>query len=399
MSKIAGVFVSRRPRSPSHIRPSGDFQVRVGRMILAAGLLLASSLTASAAEHASGLTVNTSVAEIFDDNVTFAESQAKADLISLLSLGFGLKGEGRLGEASLDAGIRQRLFAKHSDFNNTEEELQLDWRGELSKHDRLSMKHSFVHADEPRSFEDAFGQTNGRYSYSRNRVNLAYTRDVAKQLSISGAYGNELYNASRDDLRDSWQHQAGAQADWILGAMTIARGRYEFSRRSFDPGGNATRHTTAAGVQQYLTSHLYAEAMAGVSLISAFDTADTVKPMFLASLTHDVDERTKGVLSFTKETATTSSTARLFTSWRVSGDLRRQLSRRLNGEGSVFYGQGSYGAVDIEDHLAGADVGLAYELRPEMTGRISYAFSRLASNIGSREYDKNVVLVGLTAEF
>jgi opacity protein-like surface antigen len=368
-------------------------------MILAAGLLFASPVTASPAEHASGLTIKTSVAEIFDDNVTFAESKAKADVISLLSLGLGLKGEGRLGAASLDAGIRQRLFARNADFNNTEEELRFDWRGELSKRDRFSMVNAFVHAEEPRSFEDAFGQTNGRYGYSRNRVNLAYTRDVAKQLSISGAYGNELYNASRDDLRDSWQHQAGAQADWILSAMTIARGRYEFSHRSFDPGGNATRHTTAAGVQQYLTSHLYAEAMAGVSLISASDAADTVKPMFLASLTHDVDERTKGVLSFTKETATTSSTAELFSSWRVSGNLRRQLSRRLNGEGSVFDGQGSYGALDIDDRLAGADAGLAYELRPDMTGRVSYAFSRAASNRHSREYDKNVVLVGLTAEF
>ena len=399
MSHIAGFVVFRLPHRPGTVRPSAGFQARVGRVALAAGLLFASPLTVSSSEHASGLTIKSSVAEIFDDNVTFAESQAKTDLISLLSLGLGLKTEGRLGEASLGADIRQRLFATHSDFNNTEEDVRLDWRGELSKHDRLGIKNSFVHASEPRSFEDAFGQTNGRYSYSRNRFNLAYTRDVAKQLSISGTYSNESYDVSRDGLRDSWQHQAITQADWALGAMTIARGRYAFSRRSFDPGGNATRQTTAAGIQQYLTSHLYAEAMAGVSFISAFDAAEVVKPAFLASLTHDVDERTKSSLSFTKEAATTSATAGLFSSWRVSGDLRRQLSRRLNGDGAVFYGQGSYGTLNIDDRLTGANVGLAYELRPDMTGRVSYTFSRLASNLHSREYEKNVVLVSVDAEF
>ena len=63
----------------------------------------------------------------------------------------------------------------------------------------------------------------------------------ARALSVTGNYGNELYDVSRDDLRDSWLNKAGVLFDWTLGASTIARVRATVSSISRRPPAPAGR--------------------------------------------------------------------------------------------------------------------------------------------------------------
>ena len=364
--------------------------------VLAAVLIL--SAGRSWAGQAYGLAFQVSAAEMFDDNVTHS-SAGREDLVTLLSLGVGARHDGRLGLFTVDGDLRQRLYARNSNFNNVSGELNLEWQAEPTKYDRFSVGNRTLRAEEPTSFDDEFENRGGRFSFFRNRFNLNWTRDIAQALSVTGNYGNELYDVSRNDLRDSWLHTAGFLFDWTLGASTIARGGYDVAARSFDPGDSSTTQTVSAGARRYLTPRVYVDGMTGVSFISGFSGDATTRPNILLSLTHEVNERTRNTLSFKKSSSTTSSTQDIFTSWRITGEAHRDLTRRLGASGSMFYGQGSYSGLSIEDDLFGAEAGLGYQIRPDVTGRVSYRFVSVDSTGAARSYDKNAVLVSVDAQF
>ena len=135
--------------------------------------------------------------QAYDDNITLANDNEKDDFVTTLLAGLDVGYEGKTQTLTLSGDIKQQLYAREAGFNNLSEALRLNFNQEFSRYDRLRVTDSFTHADEPTSFEDDFGRTAGRYSYYRNTFNTEYTRDISRQISVQGHYGNESYNASR----------------------------------------------------------------------------------------------------------------------------------------------------------------------------------------------------------
>ena len=106
--------------------------------------------------------------EKYDSNVTYSKNKAKEDLITDLLVVIDVVKEEKTWEASLLGNLRQEIFASNRKFDNLSEDVTLDLRKEFTMYDRIFLNNSFLHADEPTTFDDASGSGDGRNSYCRN---------------------------------------------------------------------------------------------------------------------------------------------------------------------------------------------------------------------------------------
>lgn len=337
--------------------------------------------------------------EVFDDNVTFAERDVASDFISRFLVSAELIREHKLGSLEFSGSLTQDLYARHHEFSNLSETLSTEWRAEPSRHDRLTVSNVFRHAEEPRSFDEAFHRGGGRYSFFKNVLTLGYARDVTKQLTLNGRYAHELHDVSRDDLRDAQLHTAGLEGQYAVSSATILIGAYDFAHRNLDPGRGSSVHTLAGGARRYLTSQLYVDGRAGFNLTHGYDNEQTVKPLFSASLTGDLDGRSKARFTFDRWYATSPSVEDLYGSWQMAASYDRQLGRRLAGSLAAFFGDADYLATELRDRLWGLRTDFTYEFSPQLKGRAGYTFTDATSTDSTREYLKNTVAVSLTMEF
>ena len=71
--------------------------------------------------------------------------------------------EGKTRGLKLSGSILQNTFLDYDNYNGLAQDFTLDFVNELSKRDRFILSDAFSRAEEPRSFDDAFGSTAGRY--------------------------------------------------------------------------------------------------------------------------------------------------------------------------------------------------------------------------------------------
>lgn len=341
-----------------------------------------------------------SVSEVYDDNITYQKNNPKSDFSTDTSLGINAKNDSKLSSMSLSGNIRHQSFVKNSNFDNTSEDFTLSLLRELSKFDRFSLRNTFLHAEEQRSFEDQFGNTQGRYSYNRNRFNFGYTRDITKQLSLSLKFYNNIDdNSSSSGVGDSYMNKIETELDYALSSDLIIIGSYYYSKRTFRAGPSASSNVFSAGLRRYLTSQLSVDAMGGVNFINAYDSTKYTKPLFMFSLTDEIDENSYARLTFSKQYETITYSQSIFDNLRVSFDFARQLFKRLALNLSAFYGQGRYTVTDIEDNFSGGNIGFTYTLNNKIKLDISYGHTQKSSNVSANEYTKNKVSLAMRAEF
>ncbi len=343
--------------------------------------------------------LNARASEYYDDNITYSEDNEISDMVSRLTLGVTASMEGKLQAFESALNVAHEFYMDNSLYDNTSEDLTARYSRELLKFDRMSLKDTFRHADEPSSFEEAFETTPGRYQYYRNNFEVNYIKDISSQLVLSLIYAHEGYWRSRVDLSDSFLNRWGLEARHSITSSTILLFSYNYLIRAFDPGTSAKTNDLSAGLIQYITKQLYLNINGGLDLISSYNKEDYVRGHFSFSLTNDVDENTSTRFSFIKRYETNSSTEDLFDNWRISGALTHRLMERLSGTLSGFYGRGTYESLDTTDDFTGVNTALAYDFLPNIKGEISYLYAQTASNHADREYMKNRVTASIKVNF
>ncbi len=340
-----------------------------------------------------------SIRETYNDNITYVKSGPKSDFITSLDVKINAKCEERTRRLNLAANLGRDFFERHTNFDNTYEDLSLSLSQEFSKYSHVSLNDTFSHSEEPRSFEEEFGRAAGRYSIYRNRFDIDYTRELTRQFSLLARCGFETSQYTRKDLSDSLLNTAGVESGYALSSMTVVSLSYDFSRRDFDPGADASTQSAACGIRQYLNSQLFLDTKAGINFVKAYNNQRYQKPLLYAALTDDIDENTRMKVSFKKEYYTNAYSSDIFNYWELSGAFTRRLSERLSGLISSFYGQGKYITFGIKDKLCGLDMGINYDLSKNVLAGLDYAYSETESNTNSREYKKNTITAGLKVDF
>lgn len=345
-----------------------------------------------------------SVGETFDDNITYARKNKKEDFITLAGLGIGAKYEGRTRSFELTGNVTQRMYAKNSNFDNTTEEVALNFSNEFSEHARMSLSNVFIHSNEPlfnrgNFFDEQFGRRGGQFEHFRNRFDINYTRDFTRQLTIIARYGNSLDIFSGVDLQDSFLNNAGFEANYLLSATTTFLLSYDFVYREFEDNESASINTVATGIRQYITRKLYFDIRPGLDFIDSFDDENLTKPVIMTSLTYQKDTDTIARLIFEKKYDTNVYNEDIVNRWRTTASVTRQLMERLRCSLSIFYSEGEFISSDFKNRLLGANSTINYDITKILKGNFTYTYSHSDTNSETTGYTKNTVFLGLTAEF
>jgi opacity protein-like surface antigen len=334
----------------------------------------------------------------YDDNVTFQHDPV-SDIITSMNAGIGLKAEGSRYGLNAAASITHHIYSDNSSFDNTEFDTAVDGHWDFSERDRLKFSDSYTHAEDPRSFEDAFGRENGRYTYDRNGFKLRYDRDLNAHLSAYTHYDQALNYYSRNDLSDSIQHTVGGGVEYAIDSADIVGLGYDYAKRFFTPGPEIAVNSIFGTYRRYFTTQLYLDAKVGSDFIDSESRGHDSRLRTEISLTSDVDENTRAGISFRKGLSTSSYSQNLFDSYQFSAQWARQLTRRINAGFNAFYGKGEYQVINIRDRSLGAGVGASYSLTAKSTIGLNYTYSDTESNVSSRSYKRNYVQLGMQVHF
>ena len=339
------------------------------------------------------------VSETYDDNITYTKINKIKDYITRPWVGFTAAYDNKRTTFSANGRYYHEFYANNSSFNNSGGDFTGSLNSELSKLDRISLSDTFSRTEEPRSFEDVFGRTSGRYSSTRNRVNLGYARDISEHFGASLRYSNEYNTYSRTSIPKSYLNTAGVEGAYIVSSDLSFIGAYDFTARDFNPGSNTRVNTLSGGLRKYITKQLYFDGIGGVDLINSFSGRKFTKPYATASLSDDINPRTRTTLSFRKRFDTVSYSQDLFDQWQVSGGLSHELFQKLRATLSAFYGRGEYVGTGLINKLFGSSAGLTYDINDNWKATADYSYTRQTSAAPLGGYPKNRVTLGLTAEF
>ncbi len=337
--------------------------------------------------------------ESYDDNITYASKHALSDAITQVALGLMGSYGGKTEGFSFGGDLRYDVFARYSNFDNLSEHLAGMAQKELNDHNRVSFRDDFTHAQEPRSFEDQFGRTGGRYSYYADSAGIVYAHDFTQQLSADLHYNYAFTIYSRDDISDSYLNKVGTAWQYVFDAETIALFSYDYSLRNFDPGLSAYVHTVAVGARRYLTSQLYLEGDSGVDVFETYAKHSYVKPLFTVALNDVVDSVTVAGITFTREYSPNAYFEDILNSWRVAGNISHSFFPRFTAAGSLFWGRGTYITTRVKDELTGIDVNATYDLGHNTQVFVDNNYSQTRSNVASRAYTRNRVSLGIKVSF
>jgi len=337
--------------------------------------------------------------QTYDDNITSAKKNEQDDFVTELRLVLDGKLEQKTEAITLRAGLAHQFFYDHDSFDNTSEDINLEYIKEFSPYSRMRLENYFRHDYEPETFAEELGRTSGRYSYYKNRFSAEYSKDITKQLSLIADYGFDLDDISRSGQSDSYLHRLGLGTQYFLSSTMILFSGYDFSYRKFDPGTHSTSHLFSAGLRDYFTPQLYIDAKIGGQFLRNYNKESYVKPYLFLKLTDELDAVTTAGLSFTKQYYTNAYTEDLFDYWQVQAELAKQVYERLGLDFSLFYGEGTYTGLDIKDKVKGAQLGLSCELKENISGTVSYRYSETESSLESREYTRNRIAFGIQTLF
>ncbi|MDY6935196.1 MAG: hypothetical protein SVZ03_13360 [Spirochaetota bacterium] len=336
------------------------------------------------------------VDEIYDDNITYADKNKINDFITELIMGLGVKHTDQTMSLKLIGHINQQIYIDNCDFNNNFQDININFNNELTARDQFTLKNLFIRDKvDQSSFEDEFGNTDGRYTYNRNRLNLTYSRFFSEQLALSAHYSNKLDQRSRSDLSDSYFNSPGLEFKYSLIYGTTLSLLYEYEHIRFKPGDDASAQRATAKFTQYFTDQIHFQCKTGLDFIVSYNNKHYTKPFISASIVDDIDDKSSIRILFIKQYYFTTYSQDVTNNWRFSGSIKRQLRERLSCNCSCFYGFAEFVFSERTYNLVGVDISFNYDIRETIESLIQYTYSQRNSDTGVSEYVKNRVLFGI----
>jgi opacity protein-like surface antigen len=368
-------------------------------LLICVALVLLSDSRASAFEWSQvQVTPTGSVSETYNDNITSTHEDAEEDFITEISPGI----KAAYGTETLSWTVRgivtQQIFARNSEYNDTEETLEGAYHQERSQYDRFDFKDSFSHTYEVEDISESLGKASGRAEYYHNLFEFKYERDLAQELTMNLLYDNELLKASGGGIADSMGNRIAAEVYYQLNPATTLIASYQFMIRNFDPGDDIYDNLISIGARRKIGERLTAEARVGVDYIDTHED-EYIKPRMTFSLTQEINDKNKASIYFSKLYDSTAYSEDLFNSWQTGLAWERELSARMACTAKGFYGNGKYAASGTKDTVFGGSLSSAYALTRNVKVNLDYGYSKVKSSEDEHEFEQNKIGAGVRLEF
>ncbi len=341
------------------------------------------------------INIQTSVTETYNDNLTFAKKDKKADFVTALGLNLGVKYEGKRRSLALNSRINERFHSRYSEIKSSSESVSLNFVNKFSEYDRIRVTDTFSHSRSPAGFEEEFGRVRARRETYKNTFNLRYEGVISKYFRINSFYGNIHNNFPDTERDDTSQNRFGVRLSYLPGPSTAFSLLYTYARNNFE----RTSQTTAFGIKRYIIKKIFLNGEIGATKNSIGDDNKRKRLHVKVSLTDEIDENSVAKILFSRSQRFVSEGGDIFTNWKITARITKQLSQRMASSFSAFYGRGTFSSTDITNRLTGADASLSYAFLEDFTGEFRYAYSNYDSTQKNYGYIRNTVSISLNKTF
>ncbi|MBI4688475.1 MAG: hypothetical protein HY756_12005 [Nitrospirae bacterium] len=360
-------------------------------------LLLLSSNAYSFPYNGLDINIAASITETYDDNVNFTSVSKKSDLLTDLSLGLGIRYEGKRTSMGFRGAIQKRLSAKGGNSDPLFPNISLDLRNELSEN--VSLSDTFTQSYYRAEFTDIFVGAKGDYSSYNNNFSLRYHTDITREVNLFAQYNNTQNWFTREDLQASSTNGINLGAAYSVRPGTDILFSYTFSNTKYESNTDTSIHTLSGGLKQYITKQLYVDGRIGMSN-SKTGTTQQTQPYMNVSLAGEIDERTTADLSYIKQFSTRTTEAATFDTWQASANFSRELTDKLRGNINGFYGEGRFGN-DSTNKLKGLNLSLSFDIIKDVSGSLAYNHTKqeTTTQTTSSGYTRNTITFGAGIAF
>ncbi|MBC8413797.1 hypothetical protein H8E50_09020 [bacterium] len=332
------------------------------------------------------LKVQTELTETYDDNLNFSKDDKKQDVTSKLSATLSAKMEGKRRTMEVRGSVAEGINAKYSDIKTSSHNINARFSNHFSETDGVTLTYNAGVSHSPASFDEEFGRVTTRRETSVQRFNASYLKEIGEHLRLTGIYAYSSNRFTERALQGSSSTTIGINGSYnYSSAVTLT-----FNSQYLKSSTGASTTTNRVGFRRFITKSLYFDGSAGVAVNSLpSGGSDGRSISYDVSMVNEVDERTVVLMKFSTSERFADESGNLFKNWRITGELRRQMWEKLNGNLTGFYGEGEFKSIAVTDILLGIDTSISYEFNENWSGSISYSFSDLNSTFDFRNYTRS----------
>lgn len=306
---------------------------------------------------------------------------------------------------------------------NSQSRMGVNLTHRFSERLRFSSRNFISYELEPDySYGYASSRSIGEYFYwsTDNSVGFRWSERVATYTGL-GLTGT-TYPDVDDNDRFTWQ--VYNQFRYQLSPQTVLTGDYRYSQTSASGiASDSSDQYLLGGIEHRFTPTSIGIVRAGVQFRDVDQGDNSTSPYLEAALNSQINEKFR-VRSFARYGIESYDTVQSFEDsgkfYTVEYDDRETLRFGLSGDyaispmfslfGGLDYIPTSYrsgrvltggyvGSVDQDEDILNAYIGLSVKFNETVTGTMSYTYTNSSSDIYGREYDRNRISVGVSAEF
>jgi hypothetical protein len=350
--------------------------------------------------------VTTGVA--FDDNVFAEESDRTSDFIFTATPAFRLESDWNVHMLGVEGAVTGEKYADETDEDNIEARGTVFGRLDITGDDTLfgsaSYRRETVSRDDPEENGGDLTDVNryiGRMGYIHQFARLNVRFDVVPQRYD--------YLASDDNDRDRNQLDVSTNISYALSPRITPFVAVGFQGRNYDSSvddngfdRDSQQFAAAVGARILITDLLVGELAVGVEHTEfdddRFEALTT--PQVLGSLTWNPTELTSVILRARRTedpTTQAGSATKVVTAATIR--VEHELLRNLLLYGEAGYHNDEFEDIDRTDHRFLAGLGGEFLLDRNFSFFAAYSFEDRLSDGGDDEFTRNLVLIGVRAQY
>ncbi len=241
------------------------------------------------------------------------------------------------------------------------------------------------------------------YIYGYNNLNVAYA--WTKRFSTVSGYtiSGIDYDSDSEAGENYISHLFSQDFRYAFTKTTTGVLTYRFGSTEYDNNfGDYTSQYFLGGVDQQFSRRTVGSFRAGAEVRDRDNGGSATNPYAEASFSHSIAKQTYvrwyGRYGFEDADIGNSQERKSF---RTGVSVQQRFTNRLAGNlgANYIFDQFEGGGQDFDDNIVEVSVGLDFNVYRNLVLNTSYSFTTTSSDVASREYDRNILSLGLTAKF
>jgi hypothetical protein len=363
---------------------------------------------------------------LYDSNVFATKNDTDSDVAGLVSPQMDIKSNWSRNAVNFSAGATGAAYANYSSNDYIDAFASAGGRLDVTRDDIVSgtLRFDRLHQDRSDPDQDVLttvGGSSGRGNltrYYRADIDGQYRHNFPRLFTVVGGGVQRLFYEDVGDTensqRDRWEYGARARVGYQVSPRigTFVQGNYSY--RDYDDdqiidGEEVSRNSSgfraAIGTEVDITSILFGEVSLGYTW-RHYDSselndasgwgADSKLTWNVTPLTSVVLNASTGIDETTVIFEGDAATANLQNT--VVLDVTHELLRNVLLNANVGYARDDFEGTGRTDNIFSAGTGVSYLLNRNLSLDARYRFTKRDSDDEEIEFNRNIVLVGITAK-